>query len=536
MLLIVLVHAGSNQEIGPSCPSTNDETQQPQLLHHQHPPQRCTLFLAESSIPNAGLGIYSGISVDANSTLPYLDVVIPIHDIELHNNYNAIIWLLSDYTWTASKLGVDREAKRVKALTPGLGALANNHPTLKNIAFHGVSTDDDQEGYRRGTNPGVGSITPYYGVTHYATSSIEEGSELFHDYGALWGEKRFDKIGPMPLTEHYNQADKIIACFDIFLTNTSLSTHDTLAKNIWNDIRLVRTITNQSSTVIISRHVGLASEIIIRHLREMLSNGSCIVENVRTEAALSFPYSSIKYAMSVGSARAYLPHFTRSISWLDENGRCIDGLAVAPSSFGEFGRGAFATRKFATGDVITTTPLLQLNRTLLDTYQFSMNHPGKQRKLSPTKLGRQLLLNYCYGHRDSSLVFFPYSPAVSMLNNGGKEMTNAQLKFSNFFWHKYDWESDSAEELLNKNTSGLIFDIITTKPISSGEEIFIDYGKEWEHAWQKHLDLWSPVGDERMQSIHKKTPYTSDIHLPQAFRSSIGISNEVFPEAWRDLS
>ncbi|MGK3755099.1 MAG: hypothetical protein ACI8RD_007408, partial [Bacillariaceae sp.] len=548
---IAVANQDQDDKIGSSsCPSKQQQ--------HQH--NYCTLYLAESSIPNAGLGIYSGVQLGINETLTtrHLDVVIPIYDIELHNDYNKKFqWIISDYAWLASKLGVDIEAKRVTALAPGLGALANNHHALANIAFNGVPSrddDDEEEGLHHHTTISSGSITPYYGLKHYATSSIKVGSELFHDYGARWGEKRTTSLGPIPLKEHYKKADTIIDCFRIFLINASLCVHDTLAKDIWNNnVRLVRNSTiNDVSMLISTSHLGFESEKIITPLlREMLLTRSCQVKEVRTEAALNFPYSAMEDAMEIGSARAYLQlqSFIRPLSWLEENGRCIDGLSIAPSSSilrnngggSGRGRGAFATRNFDEFDIITTTPLLPINRTLLETYQFSMNHPGKQRKLSTRKLGRQLLLNYCYGHRDSSLLFFPYGPAVNMINHGGKNNTNAWIQFSNFssFHQNTEWKSNySVEDILNKDKSTrLIFDIIATKPIQPGDEIFLDYGKEWENAWERYVDSWNPPGDGVQFSNQNKNkkPYISNIHRPSAFRKSIGMSDELFPEVWRDM-
>jgi len=527
-------------EIGPLGPSVYE--QQHDHDHHQQQKhdsqQRCTLYLAESSIPNAGLGIYSGISIRKNETFSHHldDIVIPIHDIELHNDYKPVKWLISDYTWTASKLGVDVEAKRVKGLAPGLGALANNHQALKNIAFRGVPSNDNEGlhhgGLHRGKHPGAGSITPYYGLKHYATSSIEAGSELFHDYGSTWGERRANVLGPIPLQEHYDKSDKVIACFHKFLTNASLSVHHTLAKDIWNHVRTITNRTDDTSNVITDPRLN--SKRIAAPLKNMLSDRSCRVQDVRTETALNFSYTYLQTAMNDGSARASLPNFIRSLSWLEKNGRCMDGLSMGPSSVREAGRGAFATRNYVTGNVITTTPLLPINRSLLETYQFSMNHPGKRK--SATKLGRQLLFNYCFGHRASSLVFFPYAPAVTMINHGGGRVTNARIDFSNISWNQRGWQSDSAEELLNKGKSGLVLDIIATKPIQSGDEVFLDYGREWDRVWQRHVDSWTPAGDAVQSNQKTKTmPYTSDIHLPGAFRSSIGIPDEIFPDSWRDL-
>ena len=218
---------------------------------------------------------------------------------------------------------------------------------------------------------------------------------------------------------------------------------------------------------------------------------------------------------------------------LERHGRCIDGLEVHLSSIIGAGRGAFATRNFVASNIIITTPLLPLNRSMLKTYQFSLNHPGKQRKLSSKRLGHQLLLNYCYGHQDSSsLVFFPYAPVVNMLNHGG-ENTNARIKWSNYSWHQTNWLTNtSAKDILSKGRSGLLFDIVATKPIQSGGEVFLDYGREWKEAWERQVDSWDPWGG---QEHYPTKPYTSDIHLLGAFRSPIGIPDEMFPEKWKDF-
>jgi len=43
--------------------------------------------------------------------------------------------------------------------------------------------------------------------------------------------------------------------------------------------------------------------------------------------------------------------------------------------------------------------------------------------------------------------------------------------------------------------AGLIFDIVATKDILPGEEIFMNYGEEWEAAWTSHVQKWEPLPD-----------------------------------------
>ena len=34
--------------------------------------------------------------------------------------------------------------------------------------------------------------------------------------------------------------------------------------------------------------------------------------------------------------------------------------------------------------------------------------------------------------------------------------------------------------------------IVATRDINVGEEVLIDYGKEWETAWERHVSIWYP--------------------------------------------
>ena len=39
----------------------------------------------------------------------------------------------------------------------------------------------------------------------------------------------------------------------------------------------------------------------------------------------------------------------------------------------------------------------------------------------------------------------------------------------------------------------LAMKLVALRDIEAGEEIFWDYGDEWEAAWQKHVQEWKPV-------------------------------------------
>jgi hypothetical protein len=48
------------------------------------------------------------------------------------------------------------------------------------------------------------------------------------------------------------------------------------------------------------------------------------------------------------------------------------------------------------------------------------------------------------------------------------------------------------EDLAKESEHGLTFEIVALRDIQPGEEVFMDYGTEWEEAWEKHVANWKP--------------------------------------------
>jgi hypothetical protein len=111
-------------------------------------------------------------------------------------------------------------------------------------------------------------------------------------------------------------------------------------------------------------------------------------------------------------------------------------------------------------------------------------------------LAHQLLLNYCYGHPKSSLLFFPYSPVVNYVNHNATQ-TNAKLRWAKTVPnHKSSWLELSPDQLREEDHAGLIMELVATREIGPNEEIFIDYGSNWESRWSDHVQKWSPPLEE----------------------------------------
>ena len=122
-------------------------------------------------------------------------------------------------------------------------------------------------------------------------------------------------------------------------------------------------------------------------------------------------------------------------------------------------------------------------------------------------MGEQLLMNYCYGHPDSSLLLFPYSPTVNFINHGttlgenGSDVksgsdANVYLRWSREPPHRFDWLKRTARNIVREERhAGLVLEIAPLRDIAAGEEILLDYGRDWERAWSDHAESWYPPVD-----------------------------------------
>lgn len=69
---------------------------------HIYPPT-CGLYMAKSSIPNAGWGMYSNKEIQRGEDILPLDVVVHVYDLPEHVAEGDKSWLLSEYVWNPGK-------------------------------------------------------------------------------------------------------------------------------------------------------------------------------------------------------------------------------------------------------------------------------------------------------------------------------------------------------------------------------------------------------------------------------------------------
>lgn len=138
----------------------------------------CGLYIAESTIPFGGLGVFLGTEAKGGSVIDTVsDILVP--DIEENrliyeylSNETLPSWSLSDITWEFTGA---KEADAVAVVSGGIGSLANIHLGLFNVEKVPCSRFRDLPR----TDPMVGSKSPYEDCSYRMTQDATAGSELF---------------------------------------------------------------------------------------------------------------------------------------------------------------------------------------------------------------------------------------------------------------------------------------------------------------------------------------------------------------------
>lgn len=202
-----------------------------------------------------------------------------------------------------------------------------------------------------------------------------------------------------------------------------------------------------------------------------------------------------------------------SLELLREHGYCLDNLLPMKSKIKEAGRGAFATRMLEEGTIVAPVPVLPINASSLE--------KGVGAKTD------QLLRNYCFGHKNSSLLLYPYSSIVNLVNH----YTEPNVKLQ---WSQASAELVSKPLESSRMDQPLLLELVATRTIQPGDEIYLDYGHDWETTWWWHVKHWQPADEHyvpayvmddasrtiRTEKEQKEYPYPDNVQMSCFYRYS----------------
>ena len=91
------------------------------------------------------------------------------------------------------------------------------------------------------------------------------------------------------------------------------------------------------------------------------------------------------------------------------------------------------------------------------------------------------------------MIFYPYGPAFNLINHS-RNNANVKLQWSSKPQHHSGWlDLDFDEFWKITSPGGLILEVVALTDLAAGAELLLDYGADWERAWQLHVQRWKPT-------------------------------------------
>ena len=87
------------------------------------------------------------------------------------------------------------------------------------------------------------------------------------------------------------------------------------------------------------------------------------------------------------------------------------------------------------------------------------------------------------------MLLYPYAPTVNYVNHHATKF-NAELRWSKHASHKAEWLNMKPRELTRLEHAGMIIDMVATRDIEVGEEVYLHYGNEWDSKWNDYVANW----------------------------------------------
>ena len=454
----------------------------------------CSYYLAESTIPNAGWGLFTAKTLYENDHINLTNGESGVNVVDLTTQHGTYLHTLyHNYMWIADVMGAHNEGGgrtvyvttgtrstappsssssqqqphthtlpgNVLTMITGIGGLANGHPLDYNIVpyqipiphpplhhpqqqqQHRSSSNDKFVISRHSKTPTAGAITYYHDLQYFA----------------------------------YNNR------------NQNYNTQNTPA-------------TSRSSSSNNRRHVTVPA-------------GGELIINYGTGWDTRFDFSQYRIHPPERPQQNI-----RSLPYLERHGYCVDSIVstyphvsnVVPRA----GYGGVARRAISKDRVIIPVPTIPIHRYGLHMGRHDKNKNNNNDTKVAQQQQQQLLLNYVLGHIHSNLLLVPLGPGIQLINHHATQY-NAILRWSSVPTttaaasisdqrQRPSWVMDpqnvTIQQLLQEQPGGkLVLELVAIRDIVPGEEILIHYGAAWEDAYQRHVTEWEHM------SIHMNDAY-----------------------------
>ncbi len=177
----------------------------------------------------------------------------------------------------------------------------------------------------------------------------------------------------------------------------------------------------------------------------------------------------------------------RNITWIEENGICLELIKPGKSTIKQAGRGAFTTTFISKGTVISPMPLNTItDRDTMLMFELTTDEEtgNKFKDEDSEQNGEQIIVNYCFGHHESQLLLCPMTNGVLMNHCSTRSVgeghckdkgPNAKVQWATA-WDEStsEWLEKSIDEITDATAlgqRGLSLEVVATRDIAPGEEV-----------------------------------------------------------------
>jgi hypothetical protein len=364
--------------------------------------------------------------------------------------------LWGDYVWSGNKpdhVSYEEPISGMSSFAPCYSSLTNHHCTLQSLRQHYPHPFYDDTLANRFKDAGAGAFTYDIGRENTVSRDVNPGEELFLNYG-------------------YCKHDDHVADWakDSYMPPDFQKAKDITLDLMWKSL----SVKKGGGLVLDSKKDLPLPKRTNKLVAELLPKTSTDLQEMR--ASVDSVADLEKYITKHNGLNHY-----EDPDWVRANGMCLENFRPGKSTaIPQAGRGAIAQFPMTKGEIVAPAPLLQImDKKALITY-------AKDRQGRWKETGKQLLLNYCFGHPQSSLLLCPQTGVV-LINHCslrtkecGSKGPNARINWAGN-WHASTkkWRKMSLKDMAKETTGGLAFDVVATRDIRPGEEVFIDYGIEW---------------------------------------------------------
>lgn len=225
---------------------------------------------------------------------------------------------------------------------------------------------------------------------------------------------------------------------------------------------------------IADKYKGIIVEDILTDLWDNFVLNSAWKESSRVIAALP-DKQDYDEMLEVGLVEFKTRRMVRSMEWLKMNGVCADNMKTKVSTLPQAGHGAFANKFLAKDSVILPVPLIPIpDKSIFDMYDVQVKRGGKTAFDKSRVTRKQLMINYCLGHMDSTILLSPYGPAFSLINHN-QTLANVRLQWADPAKSNHHPEvlTYSVDSFYDLPTSKIAMELVATRDILPDEEIFL---------------------------------------------------------------